>query len=93
MEGIFRDGKVELLETPDDVDEARVIVTFLPEGSVNLSERGIDEAPATAGSAEGDDPVGGPLAPRIRAVGGFSGRAEHGSPGKSTAVESPEALP
>ena len=48
MEGIFRDGKVELLETPDDVDEARVIVTFLPEGSVNLSERGIDEAQAAS---------------------------------------------
>ncbi len=48
VEGIFRDGKVELLETPDDVDEARVIVTFLPEGSVNLSERGIDEAQAAS---------------------------------------------
>ena len=46
VEGIFRDGKVELFETPDDVDEARVIVTFLPEGAVNLSERGIDEAQA-----------------------------------------------
>lgn len=48
VEGIFRDGKVELLETPDDVDEARVIVTFLPEGAVNLSERGIDEAQAAS---------------------------------------------
>jgi hypothetical protein len=28
VEGIYRDGKIELLETPDDVDEARVIVTF-----------------------------------------------------------------
>ena len=48
VEGIFRDGKVELFETPDDVDEARVIVTFLPEGSVNLSARGIDEAQAAS---------------------------------------------
>jgi len=46
VEGIYRDGKVELLETPTDVDEARVIVTFLPEGSINLSERGIDEGQA-----------------------------------------------
>lgn len=46
VEGIYRDGKVELLEKPVNVDEARVIVTFLPEGAVNLSERGIDEAQA-----------------------------------------------
>ena len=43
VEGIYRDGKVELLETPTGLDETRVIVTFLAEGAVNLSERGIDE--------------------------------------------------
>jgi hypothetical protein len=48
VQGIFRNGKVELLETPADVDEARVIVTFLSEGAVNLSERGIDEVQAAA---------------------------------------------
>ena len=48
VEGIYRDGKVELLETPSDVDEARVIVTFLPDDAVNLAERGIDEAQATS---------------------------------------------
>jgi hypothetical protein len=46
IEGIYKHGKVELLETPDDVDEARVIVTFVPEGSVDLAERGMDEAAA-----------------------------------------------
>lgn len=46
IEGVFRNGKVELLETPVDVDEAHVIVTFLPKGAVNLAERGIDEAQA-----------------------------------------------
>ena len=46
IEGIYKEGKVELLETPDDVDEARVIVTFIPEGSVDLAERGIDESQA-----------------------------------------------
>jgi hypothetical protein len=46
IEGVFRNGKIELAETPIDVDEARVIVTFLPQGAVNLSERGIDEAQA-----------------------------------------------
>lgn len=46
VEGVFRNGKIELAETPLDVDEARVIVTFLPNGAVNLGERGIDEAQA-----------------------------------------------
>ncbi len=30
VEGIYRNGQIELLETPRDVQEARVIVTFLP---------------------------------------------------------------
>jgi hypothetical protein len=46
IEGIYRQGKVELLETPD-VNEARVIVTFVLNGSVDLTERGIDESDAT----------------------------------------------
>ena len=46
VEGIYRDGKVELLEIPVNLDESRVLVTFLPKGAVNLSERGIDEKQA-----------------------------------------------
>ena len=47
IEGIYRDGKVELLETPKGVEEARVIVTFLPtRGVVDLRERGIDQEQA-----------------------------------------------
>jgi hypothetical protein len=46
FEGIYKEGKVELLETPEHVDEARVIVTFISEGSVDLAERGIDEPQA-----------------------------------------------
>jgi hypothetical protein len=46
IEAVYRDGKVELLELPDDVGEARVIVTFLPAGSVDLRARGIDEKQA-----------------------------------------------
>jgi len=46
VEGIYRNGKVELLETPANVEESRVIVTFLAEGAVNLSEREIDETQA-----------------------------------------------
>jgi hypothetical protein len=45
VEGIYRDGKIELLETPNGVDGVRVIVTFLP-GPVDLAARGIDEAQA-----------------------------------------------
>ena len=46
VEGIYRDGRVELLENPGSVVEGRVIVTFLEEGAVTLSDRGIDEADA-----------------------------------------------
>ena len=47
VEGIYRDGKIELLETPPEVKEARVVVTFLPpEGVIDLRARGIDEAKA-----------------------------------------------
>ena len=47
VEGIYRDGIVELLEMPEDVEErARVIVTFIDEGSINLAARGIDEEQA-----------------------------------------------
>ena len=46
IEGIYRHGKIELAEVPDDVpEEARVVVTFL-EPSYDLRERGIDETQA-----------------------------------------------
>ena len=43
VEGIYREGKIGLLETPPAVTEARVTVTFLTEGAIALEERGIDE--------------------------------------------------
>ena len=46
FEGIYKHGKVELLETPEDVEEARVIVTFVPKGPVDLGEHGIEESDA-----------------------------------------------
>lgn len=52
VEGIYRDGKVELLETPGKIEEARVIVTFMPttmpttSGAVNLPYRGINQEQA-----------------------------------------------
>ena len=47
VEGVYRDGKVELLEMPDGVKEARVIVTFLPaQGPIDLRALGISEEQA-----------------------------------------------
>ncbi|MEX0778003.1 MAG: hypothetical protein WD042_20050 [Phycisphaeraceae bacterium] len=42
VEGIYRNGKVELLEAAPSAGDARVIVTFLPSnGSVDLASRQI----------------------------------------------------
>ena len=47
IEGVYRAGKVELLEPPPEGAEGRVIVTFLSvPAPVNLAERGIDAAQA-----------------------------------------------
>jgi hypothetical protein len=65
VEGVYRDGKVELLEAPADVKTARVIVTFLPaEGPIDLRARGISEEQAAelrwgfgAAAVDWDDPA------------------------------------
>jgi hypothetical protein len=45
--GIYKNGRVELLEQPSDDRPARVIVTFLTtDGEVDLRERGIDDKQA-----------------------------------------------
>ena len=47
VEGVYRDGKIELTELPEDVhDETLVIVTFLETSPIDLQARGIDEAQA-----------------------------------------------
>ena len=47
IEGIYRDGKVELLEPAPLDGEGRVIVTFLPSnGTIDLEKRGIDQQQA-----------------------------------------------
>jgi hypothetical protein len=46
IEGIFRNGKVEFLEPPPQTNETRVLVTFLYNGSVQLSDKGVSEAQA-----------------------------------------------
>lgn len=44
VEGVYRNGRIELSETPVSVsDETRVIVTFLESSEVDLRSRGVDE--------------------------------------------------
>lgn len=44
VEGVYRNGKVELSDLPEDIrDNTRVIVTFLATNHVDLRSRGIDE--------------------------------------------------
>ncbi|MEW6369102.1 MAG: hypothetical protein AB1714_31125 [Acidobacteriota bacterium] len=47
VEGVYKDGAVQIFEKPSEIGESRVIVTFLPAGGrVDLAARGIDEAHA-----------------------------------------------
>ena len=47
LQGIYRDGEIQLIERPADVqDGTRVLVTFLTRMPVNLAERGVDSAGA-----------------------------------------------
>jgi hypothetical protein len=47
VEGIFRNGRVELLEPAPQAEESRVLVTFLPSTRpIDLQARGIDPAAA-----------------------------------------------
>jgi hypothetical protein len=43
IRGIYRGGKVELLEPPPQDETANVVITFLPtDGPIELAQRGID---------------------------------------------------
>ncbi len=47
VEGVYRNGKVELLEPQNEADGSRVIVTWVSASSpIDLRERGIDESQA-----------------------------------------------
>jgi len=47
VEGVYRNGKVELMEPIAEAEGSRVIVTWVrPDGLVDLHERGIDESHA-----------------------------------------------
>ena len=47
VEGVYRNGRVELLEPLAEAEGSRVIVTWVrPAGPVDLGQRGIDESQA-----------------------------------------------
>jgi hypothetical protein len=46
VEGIYRNGQIELFESPPAELEGKIIVTFLNGGSVDLVQRGISEQQA-----------------------------------------------
>lgn len=46
VEGVYRNGKVELLESPPEDADGRVIVTFLSAEKVDLAGREISEEQA-----------------------------------------------
>ena len=47
VKGVYREGKIELLEPLDEDEGAPVVVTFLSQsGTVDLRERGIGEQQA-----------------------------------------------
>jgi hypothetical protein len=47
VEGVYRDGRIELKSLPSNVlEEAKVIVTFVDPNAVDLSARGIDRSQA-----------------------------------------------
>ena len=56
VEGIYKDGEVKLLQRPENLQEARVIVTFLPPTSAEARNRMVNRMRAGI-------PLGGPPYP------------------------------
>ena len=53
VEGVVRNGKVEVVDLPPEAEGSRVVVTILPKGKgIDLRERGISEAEATVMRAQ-----------------------------------------
>ena len=43
VEGFYREGQVELAERPEDIQEAKVLVTFLPQSETEIDRRALRE--------------------------------------------------
>ncbi len=46
IEGTYKNGQIILTETPAEMSESKVLVTFLETKEINLAERGIGQAQA-----------------------------------------------
>ena len=46
VEGIYKDGRIELLENVSQVKQSKVLITFLETSDVDLQTLGINEAEA-----------------------------------------------
>jgi hypothetical protein len=46
VEGIYKNGKIELLESVADVKQSKVLITFLENDDISLQSLGIDERQA-----------------------------------------------
>ena len=46
IEGIYKDGRIELLENVSQVKQSKVLITFLETSDVDLQTLGINEAEA-----------------------------------------------
>jgi len=46
IEGTYKNGQIILAETPSEVSESKVLVTFLETIEINLKERGIGKIQA-----------------------------------------------
>jgi len=47
VEGIYQNGKIELLESISEINSSKVLVTFLDDSDIDLRTLGIDEDAAT----------------------------------------------
>ena len=62
VEGIYRDGEVELMERPEGLREARVIVTFLPSAPAGPSHQ--ETSARLLSRMRKGIPLGGPPYPK-----------------------------
>ena len=46
IEGIYKDGKIELLETVSEVKQGKVLITFLENSDIDLQTLGINREEA-----------------------------------------------
>lgn len=62
VEGIYREGRVELTEKPQGVEEAKVLVTFLPDNTAGTDRESLRQR--AFARMEAGLPLGGAPYPR-----------------------------